>query len=1089
MESSDSLISARPVDGLVSEGIPRPKLLHGRTSGPARRSTKGQWTAEEDEILRKAVQRFKGKNWKKIANYSLSRVLVLPFGGLNPSVPDHKEFRYPRTVGENLFLDSAECFKYRTDVQCLHRWQKVLNPELVKGPWSKEEDEIIIELVNKYGAKKWSTIAQHLPGRIGKQCRERWHNHLNPSINKEAWTQQEELALIHAHQIYGNRWAELTKFLPGRTDNAIKNHWNSSVKKKLDSYLASGLLEQFQAFPLVGHQTLPLSSSSSRLHCTGDDNAQRGGTEAEDISECSQESTIVGCSQSANDLGNAVFHTREEFQFAEESGLRKEQSSSPVSCSEQYYIPEMPCELGGSSNFLQQNFSHNTLTSASSDYQFELHELTNVSSLELRQESSALPTHCITANESHELVNIPFQTSIGLSAHTSMGNITASSEQSDQIFVSDDECCRILFSEAANGGIFSPGNITKHLNVVDLGGGMDSSLPQSSSTQISETERNASQSYCHPRSAVLGASCSQSFLPGPSLYSTDNSTPLVYDREPDQLMVQPFGTHEQQFIPSIHDTFIYTNDAINSSCDDGTANTELQEHPYLKEMSKLVPVNAFPSGSDTISSCPADKQPNVLAEQHGAGGLCYEPPRFPCLDIPFLSCDLIQSGSDMQQEYSPLGIRQLMMSSMNCITPFRLWDSPYRNGSPDAVLKSAAKTFTGTPSILKKRNRDLLSPLSERRGDKKLEIDMASNLSKDFSRLDVMFDESETHNRSSLLSPLSNQEKNHESSGEDKENLDPAREGAEENTGNSEDKVKQGTGDSDPRSKAHPDASTQTVKRSSGVPVEENSNDLFFSPDLLGFKADRTFGPSAKTPRNFYRKILSTLSEQASASGSSPGNPCIIITPTVCTKKNHESHIVESTSAQPIPSSAPSENIPENFGIQIYATSCFRITMILITGLVDGLFFRFGDTPFKRSIESPSAWKSPWFINSFVPGPRIDTEISIEDIGYLMSPGDRSYDAIALMKQLSEHTASAYADALEVLGKDTPESILKEKRRSHDPNGDIENCSHLASNVSTECRTLDFSDCGTPGKRTENGKSSTATSFSSPSSYLLKSCR
>lgn len=102
-------------------------------------------------------------------------------------------------------LCAAECFKDRTDVQCLHRWQKVLNPELVKGPWSKEvntnawiihgyvehaasvyfillltillldfqEDEVIGELVKKYGPKKWSTIAQHLPGRIGKQCRER----------------------------------------------------------------------------------------------------------------------------------------------------------------------------------------------------------------------------------------------------------------------------------------------------------------------------------------------------------------------------------------------------------------------------------------------------------------------------------------------------------------------------------------------------------------------------------------------------------------------------------------------------------------------------------------------------------------------------------------------------------------------------------------------------------------------------------------------------------------------------------------------------------------------------------------------------
>ena len=65
-----------------------------------------------------------------------------------------------------------------------------------------------------------------------------------------------------------------------------------------------------------------------------------------------------------------------------------------------------------------------------------------------------------------------------------------------------------------------------------------------------------------------------------------------------------------------------------------------------------------------------------------------------------------------------------------------------------------------------------------------------------------------------------------------------------------------------------------------------------------------------------------------------------------------------------------------------------------------------------------------------------------------MSPGDRSYDAIALMKELSEHTASAYADALEVLGKDTPESILKENRHSNDQNGDQENRSHLASNVS-----------------------------------------
>ena len=180
------------------------------------KSKNTKWSSEEDSLLIQLMKEKPNSNWSEYVHY----------------------------------------FPGKTGQQVAERWEKVLNPTLIKGSWTREEDETIIEFVKQYGTKNWTKLSTFLPGRIGKQCRERWRNHLDPEVNRNPWTDEEDNILIEMHDKIGNQWVKIAEYLPGRSDNSIKNRWNSTLKKRLEC-LRTGTPRKRRGRPSTHSQTNP----------------------------------------------------------------------------------------------------------------------------------------------------------------------------------------------------------------------------------------------------------------------------------------------------------------------------------------------------------------------------------------------------------------------------------------------------------------------------------------------------------------------------------------------------------------------------------------------------------------------------------------------------------------------------------------------------------------------------------------------------------------------------------------------------------------------------------------------------------------
>ncbi|XP_002972684.2 myb-related protein 308 isoform X2 [Selaginella moellendorffii] len=229
---------------------------------------------------------------------------------------------------------------------------------LNRGPWTREEDTLLTQYVNEHGEGSWRTLPKAAGlRRCGKSCRLRWINYLRPNLKHGNITEEEDELIVKLHSLLGNRWSKIAARLPGRTDNEIKNHWNTHLKKKLQGMGIDPNSHQPLDQPGASANFPPTESneSSSPCSCHQDERvaklAMDDGDKAQVVTqECS--STLQG-GVLLQPVSTRVNHLiQSEHSYSEISDT----ADSSIALKDYFFPPAFYCDATGDSSFIMDSF-------------------------------------------------------------------------------------------------------------------------------------------------------------------------------------------------------------------------------------------------------------------------------------------------------------------------------------------------------------------------------------------------------------------------------------------------------------------------------------------------------------------------------------------------------------------------------------------------------------------------------------------------------------------------------------------------------------------------------------------------------------